>query len=56
MTGVRETEPTPGLSQHPAEWLPPRSAYRCTYLGDWLAVKVRWSLSVDPAERAAIQS
>lgn len=40
----------------PAEWLPPRSAYRCTYLGDWLAVKVRWSLSVDSTERAAIRS
>ena len=40
----------------PAEWLPPQSGYRCTYLGDWLAVKVRWSLSVDPTERSAIQS
>ncbi|MGI8829809.1 MAG: S-layer homology domain-containing protein [Candidatus Limnocylindria bacterium] len=39
----------------PAEWLPPRAAYRCTYLGDWLAVKVRWSLRVDSTERSAIQ-
>ena len=40
----------------PAEWLPPASSYWCTYLGDWLAVKVRWSLSVDATERAAIQT
>ena len=40
----------------PAEWLPPASSYWCTYLADWLAVKVRWSLSVDSMERAAIQS
>lgn len=39
----------------PAEWLPPATGYRCTYLGDWLAVKVRWSLSVNPTERSAIQ-
>jgi hypothetical protein len=38
----------------PAEWMPPRSSYACTYLGDWLAVKVRWALSIDTTERAAI--
>ena len=39
----------------PAEWLPPKASYWCTYLGDWLAVKVRWSLRVDTVERAAIE-
>jgi hypothetical protein len=29
----------------------PRPAYRCTYVADWVAVKWRWRLSVDPAER-----
>ena len=40
----------------PAEWMPPQTSYWCTYLGDWLAVKVRWSLSVDSTERTAIQN
>lgn len=38
----------------PAEWLPPNAAYRCQYLGDWVAVKARWSLAVDPVEKAVI--
>lgn len=38
--------------QDPAEWLPSRG--RCTYLVQWIAVKVRWSLSVDAAERTAL--
>jgi hypothetical protein len=42
--------------QDPAEWLPPAASEFCSYLGDWLAVKVRWSLSVDSGERAAIST
>lgn len=40
--------------QDPADWLPPSASDRCDYLGDWLAVKVRWSLAVDPVEREAL--
>lgn len=40
--------------QDPADWLPPSASYLCTYLADWLVVKVRWSLAVDSGERAAI--
>jgi hypothetical protein len=42
--------------QDPADWLPPSSSDVCAYLGDWLAVKVRWSLSVDSDERAALSA
>ena len=38
--------------QDPAEWLPARG--RCSYLVNWIAVKVRWSLAVDPAEKRAL--
>ncbi|MFM7045492.1 MAG: HNH endonuclease family protein [Ilumatobacteraceae bacterium] len=38
----------------PAQWMPPRTASHCQYLFDWVAVKVRWGMSVDPAERTAI--
>jgi hypothetical protein len=38
----------------PAEWMPPLASYECTYLVDWVSVKVRWGLSVDEAERGAL--
>ena len=41
--------------QDPAEWLPPRTSYRCTYVSDWIAVKWRWRLSVDAREAAALR-
>lgn len=40
--------------QDPATWQPPASGYRCTYATDWVAIKTRWSLAVDPAEQTAI--
>lgn len=40
--------------QDPADWLPPRVGFRCEYLADWVAIKERWHLTVDPAEKAAI--
>lgn len=41
--------------QDPAEWLPPRVSYRCTYVSDWIAVKWRWRLSIDATEDAALR-
>jgi hypothetical protein len=41
--------------QDPAEWMPPRAAYRCAYITNWIAVKYRWSLSVDEVERRALR-
>lgn len=38
----------------PAGWLPPLPGYRCEYLAVWVAIKERWSLAVDPAEKSAI--
>ena len=38
----------------PAEWLPPRRAYICRYLTNWVAVKYRWRLTIDPAEKRVI--
>ena len=39
----------------PAQWLPPLASFRCTYVTDWVVIKVRWSLSVDALERTAIK-
>ncbi|MGV9790822.1 HNH endonuclease family protein [Streptomyces sp. NPDC003435] len=38
----------------PFEWLPPLADARCTYVADWVATKLRWNLTVDPAEHAAL--
>lgn len=40
----------------PANWLPPLTSANCVYLTDWVAVKIRWQLSVDAKERKAISS
>ncbi len=40
--------------QGPTTWQPPATGYRCSYATDWVAIKTRWSLAVDPAEQAAI--
>jgi hypothetical protein len=41
--------------QDPADWMPGSSAYRCTYVATWIAVKYRWSLSVDGRESSALR-
>lgn len=40
--------------QDPATWLPSFAPNRCRYVDDWVAVKTRWRLSVDAAERDAL--
>ena len=39
----------------PAEWLPDDIDVHCWYSAAWIEVKARWSLSVDPAEKAALE-
>jgi hypothetical protein len=40
----------------PAGWLPPRAAARCIYAIQWVQVKYRWRLSVNPSERSRLSS
>ncbi|MEV5610441.1 HNH endonuclease family protein [Streptomyces sp. NPDC052225] len=42
--------------QDPATWMPSRTAYACTYLRMWVQVKHYYALTVDSAEKSAIQS
>jgi hypothetical protein len=39
----------------PAEWQPPSVEYWCTYVSDWVTVKVVWGLSADEAEVQALR-
>jgi hypothetical protein len=40
----------------PTNWLPPRKAAVCGYLADWVAIKARWRLSMDPSEHGRIRN
>ena len=39
----------------PADWLPVNTGYRCSYVTNWVKVKIRWGLSVDKTELAMIK-
>ncbi|MEV5881357.1 HNH endonuclease family protein [Streptomyces sp. NPDC052020] len=41
--------------QDPATWMPSRTDYRCTYVRAWVQVKHYYGLSVDSAEKSALQ-
>jgi hypothetical protein len=40
----------------PVDWLPPRVAFRCTYVAMWLEIKARWALTVDETERDTLSA
>ena len=40
--------------QDPATWMPPFAGDHCAYVTEWAAIKVRWQLTVDPAEANAL--
>ncbi|MFY0514463.1 HNH endonuclease family protein [Streptomyces anulatus] len=42
--------------QDPAEWMPPTSSYKCTYVRAWVHVKKHYNLTLDSAEKSALQS
>ncbi|HEY1179675.1 MAG TPA: HNH endonuclease family protein [Phytomonospora sp.] len=42
--------------QDPAEWMPSVAEVQCRYVEEWVAVKLRWRLSVDDAELSALET
>ena len=40
----------------PEAWLPPNAEYHCEYARRWISLKHQWNLSVNPQEKAALQS
>ncbi|RII16965.1 hypothetical protein DSC45_14475 [Streptomyces sp. YIM 130001] len=39
----------------PADWLPPLASYNCVYARMWVEVKHHYELTVDPAEKTALE-
>ena len=54
LVGVSEPSNSAKSDQDPADWLPNVADDRCVFVADWLAVKVRWSLTVDQREHDAL--
>ncbi|GAA5145974.1 HNH endonuclease family protein [Nocardioides marinquilinus] len=54
LVGVTAAENRSKGDQDVAEWLPPQQ--QCRYLAEFVAVKLRWRLSVDSAEKSAMTS
>jgi hypothetical protein len=54
LVGVTAAENRSKSDQDIAEWLPAKE--RCRYLREFVAVKIRWRLSVDSAEKTAMSS
>jgi hypothetical protein len=40
--------------QDPAQWLPPATDTHCRYAAEWTATKLRWNLTADTTELAAL--
>ncbi|MEV7797279.1 HNH endonuclease family protein [Streptomyces sp. NPDC087512] len=40
--------------QDPGQWLPPAAGVHCRYVAEWVGTKLRWALSADQAEMAAL--
>jgi hypothetical protein len=40
----------------PSNWLPPNTADVCPYIGDWIAIKARWQLTMDQSEAGRLRN
>jgi hypothetical protein len=40
----------------PSTWLPPLAIAQCPFIGDWLAIKGRWGLTMDPSEHGRVRN
>lgn len=40
----------------PSNWLPPYEADVCPFVGDWVAIKARWGMSMDESEYGRIRN
>lgn len=55
LTAVSASSNRTKSADDPADWKPPLRAAWCQYAHDWIAVKVKWSLSADRQEVEALR-
>ena len=56
LIAVKDSENQSKSDKDPSNWLPRNSAYLCTYLADWVAIKAHWKLSMDTSEWGRIKN
>jgi hypothetical protein len=56
LIAVKDSENQSKSDRDPSNWIPKNSAYLCTYLADWVAIKARWGLSMDTSEWGRIKN
>lgn len=56
LIAVKDSENQSKSDKDPSNWLPKNSAYLCTYLANWVAVKAQWGLSMDTSEWGRIKN
>lgn len=54
LVGVTDNVNQSKGDQDPSTWLPTYD--RCRYIAEWVAVKIRWNLSADSAEKSVLNS
>lgn len=54
LVGVTDNVNQSKSDQDPASWLPTYD--KCRYVAEWVAVKIRWGLSADSAEKSVLNS
>lgn len=55
LTAVSSRSNREKSADDPAQWRPPARSAWCQYARDWITVKVRWALTADQAEIAALR-
>ena len=55
LTAVSASSNRTKSADDPADWIPPLRAAWCQYAHDWIAVKVKWSLTADQPEVDALR-
>jgi hypothetical protein len=56
LIAVKDSENQSKGERDPSNWIPKNSAYLCTFLADWVAIKARWGLSMDTSEWGRIKN
>lgn len=54
LVGVTDNVNQSKGDQDPSTWMPQYD--KCRYLGEWIAVKHRWRLTIDSAEKSSLQT
>ncbi len=56
LIAVKDSENQSKSDKDPSNWVPKNSAYLCTYLADWVAIKAHWKLNMDSSEWGRIKN